>query len=52
MFLRGGLVKMVDERLHLATVPGDVGRAEVLKKVAKQMDSLSSETVWLRVPPS
>lgn len=49
MFLKGGLAKMVDERLHLATVPGDVGRADVIKKVAQQMDFLSTETVLLRV---
>jgi hypothetical protein len=41
---------MVDERLHLATVPGDVGRADVIKKVAQQMDFLSTETVLLRIP--
>jgi mannose-6-phosphate isomerase-like protein (cupin superfamily) len=52
MFLKGGLVKVVDERLHLATVPGDVGRAEVLKKVAEQMDFLATETIILRVPSS
>ncbi len=50
MFLKGGLAKMVDNRLHLATVPGDVGRAEVIKKVAEQMDFLSAETILLRVP--
>lgn len=50
MFLKGGLAKMVDKRRHLATVPGDVGRADVIKKVAMQMDFLSTDTILLRVP--
>jgi quercetin dioxygenase-like cupin family protein len=49
MFLKGGLVKKIDNRLHLATVPGDVGRGKVLREVARQMDFLASDTVILRV---
>lgn len=49
MFLRGGLVKKIDDRLHLTTVPGDVGRGKVVSEVARQMDFLARDTVVLRV---
>lgn len=49
MFLRGGLAKTVDGRQHLATVPGDVGLASVIKRVAIEMDSILNDTLIIRI---
>lgn len=49
MFLNGGIGKQIDGRNHLATVPGDVGVASIIKKVAKEMEYCSTETLVLRV---
>lgn len=49
MFLRGGLGKKISNRSHLATVPGDIGRAVILKRVAKEMDFLAPNTLILKV---
>jgi mannose-6-phosphate isomerase-like protein (cupin superfamily) len=50
MFLRGGLCKYVDGRKQLATIPGDVGRVNIIKRVAKEMDFLEEKTIILTVP--
>lgn len=49
MFLRGGVGKEVSGRRHLATVPGDIGRADVVRKVAEQMEFVEEGTLILRV---
>lgn len=49
MFLKGGIGKEIDGRNHLATVPGDVGIASIIKKVANEMEFCSNETIILRV---
>jgi hypothetical protein len=49
MFLQGGIGKQVGKRNHLATVPGDIGKGSVLKKVARQMEYCVPETLILRV---
>lgn len=49
MFLKGGIGKEIDQRMHLATVPGDIGTGEILKKVAKEMEYVSPQTVILKV---
>ena len=49
MFLRGGLGKVVNERRHLSTVPGDIGRFSILKIVASQMEFLEENTLILKV---
>ena len=49
MFLKGGIGKAIDGRNHLATVPGDVGIGSIVKKVAKEMEYCSTETIILRV---
>jgi len=51
MFLKGGLGKDIDGRNHLATVPGDIGVASIIKKVANEMEFCSLETILLRVSP-
>jgi hypothetical protein len=50
VFLRGGLGKIIDGRKHLATIPGDVGRAVIVKRVAKEMTFLEKETLILTIP--
>lgn len=49
MFLQGGIGKKVGGRNHLATVPGDIGKGSVLKRVASDMEFCSPETIVLRV---
>lgn len=49
MFLKGGIGKTIDGRKHLATVPGDIGIASVIKKVAQEMEYCSEETIVLKV---
>lgn len=49
MFLRGGVGKVVDGRRHLATVPGDIGLAQVIAIVASEMEFLDDHTLVLRV---
>lgn len=49
MFLRGGIGKEVSGRNHLATVPGDIGRASIVGKVAAEMEFVSRDTLVLRV---
>jgi hypothetical protein len=50
IFLRGGLGKTIDGRTHLATVAGDVGRAAVIKRVAKEMSFLEENTLIMTIP--
>ena len=50
VFLRGGLGKHIDGRKHLATMPGDVGRVGIVKKVAREMDFLEEHTTILTIP--
>jgi hypothetical protein len=52
MFLKGGIGKAIDGRNHLATVPGDVGIASIIKKVAQEMEYCPAETIVLRVSPN
>lgn len=50
-FIRGGLVKEVDGKKHLVTVPGDVGYAEVVQHVSKQMDGFDDNSVIMIIQP-
>jgi len=52
MFLTGGFGKTVDGRRHLATVAGDVGRADVIWNVAENMEFVDPSTHVLRVAGS
>lgn len=49
MFLHGGVGKVVDGRRHMATVPGDVGRFEVLSQVVDGMEFVAPNTWVMRV---
>ena len=50
IFLKGGIGKYVDGRKHLATIPGDVGRVNVVRQVALEMEFLEENTLILTVP--
>ena len=50
IFLRGGLGKHVDGRRHLATIPGDVGRVNIVKQVAHEMEFLEADTLMMTIP--
>jgi len=47
MFLRGGLYKEIDNEKVFITVPGDIGVNNIVKQVAKNMDSFSEDTLVL-----
>lgn len=49
MFLKGGIGKTIEGRRHLATIPGDVGRVEIIKKVAFEMEFVEDPTVILTI---
>jgi hypothetical protein len=37
MFLKGGMVRNIDNISHCVTIPGDVGFANIIKQVSKQL---------------
>ena len=47
MLLRGGLYKEIDNKKVFITVPGDIGVNNIVKQVAKNMDSFSEDTLVL-----
>ena len=49
MFLKGGMVRNVDDKNHCVTVPGDVGYGRIIKKVSNQLDSLKSNTIIMTI---
>lgn len=44
IFLKGGMVRTIDNKNHLVTIPGDVGLAKIVKGVAKQLDGVDVNT--------
>jgi len=49
MFLKGGLVRCIDGRNHLVTIPGDVGFVSVIKQVSAQLDGVLNDSVILTI---
>jgi mannose-6-phosphate isomerase-like protein (cupin superfamily) len=49
MFLKGGLVRDIDNISHCVTIPGDVGFASIIKKVSKQLDGVISGTLIMTI---
>jgi len=45
MFLKGGLLRNIDGRDHLVTIPGDVGFANIIKQVSSQLDGVAENTI-------
>jgi len=49
VFLKGGMVRSIDSRNHLVTIPGDVGFAKVIKPVAAELDGIMENTIVLSI---
>jgi len=45
MFLKGGLIKEINNRPHLVTQPGDVGQVSVVQQVSQEMDCFAPDTI-------
>jgi quercetin dioxygenase-like cupin family protein len=49
MFLKGGLIRNINNISHCVTIPGDVGFANIIKQVSKQLDGVASETIIMTI---
>ena len=49
MFLQGGLVKTINNRLHEVIKPGDVGTVQVVQQVVKEMDGFASNSIIMTI---
>ena len=49
VFLKGGLVRNVDNTSHCVTIPGDVGFVNIIKQVASQLDGVLSNTIIMTI---
>ncbi len=49
VFLKGGLYRNIEGKSHGVTIPGDVGFAEVIKKVSTQLDGIFSKTIIITI---
>jgi len=49
MFLRGGLIKTIDNISHCVTIPGDVGFGRIVKQVSTKLDGLKPGTVIMTI---
>lgn len=49
MFLQGGLVKTINNRLHEVVKPGDVGTVHVVQQVAKEMDGFANNSIIMTI---
>lgn len=49
VFLRGGMVRLAGETQHCVTLPGDVGFARIVKKVASELDGVVDGTLLMTI---
>lgn len=49
MFLKGGMVRNIDGVSHCVTIPGDVGKASIVKQVSHQLDGVIPNTIILTI---
>ena len=49
MFLKGGMVRNLDNTTHCVTMPGDVGHGSIIKKVSTQLDGVVSGTIIMTI---
>ncbi len=49
IFLKGGMIRNIDNQAHLVTVPGDVGFGKIIKQVASQLDGVAEDTLILTI---
>ena len=49
MFLKGGLIKNIDNILHCVTIPGDVGFGRIVKQVSTKLDGVQPGTIIITI---
>ncbi len=49
VFLKGGLVRIIDGKEHLVTVPGEVGLAYHIKQISSKLDGVDDNTIVLTI---
>jgi quercetin dioxygenase-like cupin family protein len=49
MFLKGGLVKNIDNTFHCVTIPGDVGFGRIVKQVSTKLDGVQPGTIIMTI---
>tara|TARA_R110002074_G_scaffold196401_1_gene363226 strand:+ start:9009 stop:9698 length:690 start_codon:yes stop_codon:yes gene_type:complete len=49
VFLKGGLVRIINGEKHLVTVPGEVGLAQYIKQVSTKLDDVADNTLVLTI---
>jgi len=49
VFLKGGMVRIIDNNEHCVTIPGDVGFGNIIKQVSKQLDRVKKETIIMTI---
>jgi len=49
IFLQGGLVRTIEGKDHLVTVPGEVGLAYHIKQISTKLDGVSNNTIILTI---
>ena len=49
MFLKGGMVRNLDNTTHCVTMPGDVGHGSIIKKVSTQLDGVVPGTIIMTI---
>jgi mannose-6-phosphate isomerase-like protein (cupin superfamily) len=49
MFLKGGLIKNIDNILHCVTIPGDVGFGKIVKQVSTKLDGVQPGTIIMTI---
>ena len=49
VFLKGGLVRVIEDQKQLVTVPGEVGLAHYIKQVSSKLDDVADDTVLLTI---
>ena len=49
LFLKGGMVRSLNNKIHKVTMPGDVGFGNIIKKVSNQLDSVVKGTIIMTI---
>lgn len=49
MFLKGGMTRNLENKVHCVTVPGDVGYGNIIKSVANELDGVINQTIIMTI---
>ncbi len=49
IFLKGGMMRIIDGVSHCVTIPGDVGFGKIIKQVSKELDGVMPDTIILNI---